>query len=133
MTAPPYSSETSVLVVEDDRKLAQLLCRGLEEAGFHAYAAFDASSALQHAAEAPPSAVLLDIGLPDMSGLVVCERLRAAGLTMPVVILSARDSVDDLEAARAAGATDYLVKPFSLHELASRLVELVGATRQHAA
>lgn len=117
-----------MLVVEDDEKLAALLCRALRDDGLVAEPAFDGFIALRRLATEPFAGVLLDVGLPGLGGLDVCARLRASGSTIPVIMLSARDSVDDVTAGRRAGATDYLLKPFSLHELTTRLGELLPPT-----
>ena len=122
-TFPPQ-----VLVVEDDVKLAALLCRALRDGGFGAEAAFDGQTALRRLSTERFAAVLLDVGLPGLGGLEVCARLRASGSCIPVIMLSARDSVGDVLAGRQAGATDYLLKPFSLHEVYTRLDECVRAT-----
>lgn len=126
MRSPSPSSPPRVLVVEDDEKLAGLLCRALRGDGFVAESVGDGEAALDRAAVAPFAAVLLDIGLPRLSGLEVCARLRGGGVRIPIIILSARDSVDDVDAGRRAGATDYLLKPFSLRELVERLDDLIG-------
>jgi len=115
-----------VLVVEDDSKLATLLCRALHDAGLAADAVLDGETALARLGAGSFAAVVLDVGLPKLSGLDVCARLRADGSTIPVVMLSARDSVDDVDAGRRAGATDYLLKPFSVHELVQRLDDLIA-------
>lgn len=128
MTAFLTTSPPRVLVVEDDAKLATLLCRALHDDGLGAEVAFDGCTALRRLSTEPFAVVLLDVGLPGLSGLEVCARLRASGSSMPVIMLSARDSVDDVLAGRRAGATDYLLKPFSLHELSTRLGECVSAS-----
>ena len=120
-----------VLVVEDDEKLCALLCRALSDDGFRGEPAFDGLTALRRLSEEPFGAVLLDVGLPGMDGLEVCARLRASGSSMPVIVVSARGSVEDVFAGRRAGATDYLLKPFSLQELATRLHELTGSSEPH--
>ena len=77
--------------------------------------------ALEELAQAPPDALVLDLGLPDLDGLTVCRRIRAAGDDTPVLMLTARDAVDDRVQGLDAGADDYLVKPFALAELLARL------------
>lgn len=116
-----------VLVVEDEEKLSALLCRALRESGLDPEAALDGFTALRRLSADPFAAALLDVGLPGLSGLEVCARLRAAGSTMPLIMLSARDGIDDVLAGRRAGATDYLLKPFSLRDLTRCLDEVVGA------
>ena len=121
-----------VLVVEDNEKLALLLCRALGEDDFEPEAAFDGLTAICRLSTAPYEAVLLDIGLPGLSGLEVCAALRRSGSTMPVLMVSARDGIDDVEQARRAGATDYFFKPFSLDELTARVEDLIRASsRSH--
>lgn len=115
-----------VLVVEDDRKLAALLCRALGQEGLAVECALDGATALRRLADTSFDAVVLDVGLPFVNGLDVCARLRAGGSSVPVLMLSARDSTDDVDAGRRAGATDYLLKPFSLEELVRRLDDLIA-------
>ena len=81
--------------------------------------------ALEELAQVPPDALVLDLGLPDLDGLTVCRRMRAAGDDTPVLILTARDAVDDRVQGLDAGADDYLVKPFALAELLARLRALL--------
>jgi DNA-binding response OmpR family regulator len=116
-----------VLVVEDDEKLAALLRRALAEDGLQTMVAFDGASALDRALEEPFDALLLDVGLPRLSGLEMCARLRDAGRDIPVVMLSARDSVDDCLDGRGTGAVDYIIKPFSVAEVTARLHEVIAA------
>ena len=126
MTEAGSATAPHVLVVEDDRKLAQLLCRALREEGLRADPSFRGDAALRLLLVERFAAVVLDVGLPGMSGLAVCSMLRAAGSNVPVIMLSARDDPADVAAGRVAGASDYLLKPFSLRELGTRLQELVG-------
>jgi two-component system response regulator MprA len=110
-----------VLVVEDDHGLRDVVARGLRVAGFEVITAADGTSALRTAAAARFDAVVLDIGLPDGDGRDVCQAMRAAGTTAPVVFLTARDGVADRLSGFAAGGDDYLAKPFHLAELVARL------------
>jgi two-component system response regulator MprA len=112
--------EPVVLVVEDDNDLRDLLARGLREAGFRVRTAADGSAALRTVDRAT-SAVVLDIGLPDSDGRDVCAAMRARGLTLPVVFLTARGDVTDRLSGFAAGGDDYLSKPFHIAELVARL------------
>lgn len=114
-----------ILVVDDDRGVRQALRLGLGVEGFDVREAEDGEAALAAIAVRPPSAVLLDVMMPGISGVEVVRRLRAAGRTLPVCMLSARDEIDDRVAGLAAGADDYVVKPFSVAELAARLHALV--------
>jgi two-component system, OmpR family, response regulator len=112
-----------VLVVEDETRMARLLKRGLEEEG-HAVAG-DGPEGLWLATENSYGTVVLDVMLPGFDGFELCRKLRAAGIWTPVLMLTARDAVDDRVRGLDAGADDYLVKPFSLLELAARLRALV--------
>lgn len=117
-----------VLVVEDDEKLAALLCRVLADDGLDTRAVFDGEAALAHGLRETFDLIVLDVGLPCIDGIEVCRRLRSAGRDVPVMMLSARDAVDDCLAGKRAGAVDYLVKPFSIAELSARARDLVGTT-----
>jgi len=110
-----------VLVVEDEIRMARLLKRGLEEEGYAVDIAQDGPEGLWLATENTYGAIVLDVMLPGYDGFELCRRLRAAGKWMPVLMLTARDSVGDRVRGLDAGADDYLVKPFSLLELAARL------------
>jgi DNA-binding response OmpR family regulator len=110
-----------LLVVEDDPRLSRLLGRLLTEDGHVVDLALNAESAEQWLATGGQAAMILDIGLPDRSGLEVLRGLRAGGSSLPVIILTARDTVGDRVAGLDAGADDYLVKPFSYAELAARI------------
>ena len=110
-----------VLLVEDEIRMARLLKRGLEEEGHAVDIAQDGPEGLWLATENPYGAVVLDVMLPGYDGFELCRRLRKAGKWMPVLMLTARDSVGDRVRGLDAGADDYLVKPFSLLELAARL------------
>ena len=110
-----------VLVVEDELRMARLLKRGLEEEGYAVDIAQDGPEGLWLATENTYGAIVLDVMLPGYDGFELCRRLREAGKWMPVLMLTARDSVADRVRGLDAGADDYLVKPFSLLELAARL------------
>jgi len=110
-----------VLVVEDDLRMAGLLKRALEEEGHAVDVAGDGPDGLWMATEFPYGAIVLDIMLPGFDGFEVCRRLREAGVWSPVLMLTARDEVGDRVRGLDVGADDYLVKPFSLLELAARL------------
>ena len=109
------------LVVEDNDELSKLLRKSLRSAGFDADAVTTAAEALALFKSTPYSAVILDLGLPDDDGLVVLRTLRNAQNSTPVIILTARDGVRDRVVGLAAGADDYLVKPFAIEELVARL------------
>jgi DNA-binding response OmpR family regulator len=110
-----------VLVVEDERKISAYVKRGLEEQGYAVDVAYTGREALDWAEVAPYDLIILDILLPEMDGLNVCRQLRRRGMRTPILILTARDAVDDRVAGLDAGADDYLVKPFALKELLARL------------
>jgi two-component system response regulator MprA len=114
-----------ILVVDDDPAVGASLDRALRLEGYEVDTCADGTSALRALAVAAPDAVVLDLGLPDLDGLEVCRRLRATGDDTPVLILTARDAVDDRVHGLDAGADDYLVKPFALAELLARLRALL--------
>jgi two-component system OmpR family response regulator len=121
-----------VLVVEDETRMATLLERGLREEGYAVDVANDGTNGLWLATENDYDAIVLDVLLPGMDGFEVCRRARAAGRWAPVLLLTARDAVDDRVRGLDAGADDYLTKPFSFAELAARLRALIrrgGGTR----
>ena len=117
-----------VLIVEDERKISAYVKRGLEEQGYAVDAAYTGKEALDFADAAPYDLILLDILLPEMDGLAVCQELRRKGNRTPVLMLTARDAIDDRVAGLDAGADDYLVKPFALKELLARLRALTRRT-----
>ncbi len=114
-----------VLVVEDDVKMAGLLKRGLGEEGLSTDVARTGDDALWMAAATDYDAIVLDVMLPGTNGFAVCRSLRESGTWAPVLLLTARNSVDDRVAGLDAGADDYLTKPFSFAELLARLRALV--------
>ena len=114
-----------VLVVEDDVKFAALLRRGLEREGYTVDVASDGDEAIWAGTEFSYDAVVLDVMLPGSDGFEVCRALRAADRWMPVLLLTARDAVDDRVQGLDAGADDYLTKPFAFAELHARLRALL--------
>ena len=122
-----------LLVVEDDRTVGQYIKRGLEEAQYIADWVADGSEALQVIGNAPYDLVLLDLRLPGMTGLEVLRALRDRGYTMPVLVLTAQDSVDYKVDALRAGADDYVTKPFAFEELLARIEALSRRPRQLSA
>jgi two-component system OmpR family response regulator/two-component system response regulator QseB len=114
-----------ILVVEDDALLGDALQVGLGQAGFVCDRVTDGIAASYALADPGYAAVVLDIGLPRRSGLDVLARLRAQGSALPVLLLTARDTVEDRIAGLDRGADDYLVKPFAMGELAARLRALI--------
>jgi two-component system OmpR family response regulator len=114
-----------LLVVEDDAKMASLLQRGLKENGNAVDIAARGEDALWMAAAHEYDAVVLDVMLPDLDGFATCDALRKAGVWSPILMLTARDAVEDRVAGLDAGADDYLTKPFSVAELRARIRALV--------
>jgi DNA-binding response OmpR family regulator len=110
-----------VLLVEDEHKIATYIKRGLEEQGYAVDIAFTGREALDWAEAVPFDLIVLDILLPELDGISVCRTLRKRGLHVPILMLTARDAIDDRVAGLDAGADDYLVKPFALKELLARL------------
>jgi two-component system response regulator MprA len=114
-----------ILVVDDEPAVRNSLERALSLEGYEVELAADGAAALDRLAAAPPDAVILDVSMPRLDGLEVCRRMRLAGDRTPVLMLTARDAVDDRVAGLDAGADDYLVKPFALRELRARLRALL--------
>ena len=114
-----------ILVVEDDRKIASFVSKGLKEAGFAVDVAYDGVDGLHLGENEPYDAAVVDIMLPGLDGISLIERLRAKRVTTPVIILSARRSVDDRVRGLQSGGDDYLTKPFSFSELLARIHALI--------
>ena len=114
-----------VLLVEDELRMASLIRRGLVHEGLAADVAPTGEDALWMARAHPYDAIVLDVMLPGLDGFETCRRLRGAGVWAPVLMLTARDGVDDRVAGLDSGADDYLVKPFAFAELLARLRALV--------
>jgi two-component system OmpR family response regulator len=110
-----------VLVVEDERKLGELLRRGLGEEGYAADLADRGEEALWMAQAVSYDAIVLDVMLPGADGFEICRRMRGNGVWSPVLMLTARDAVEDRVSGLDAGADDYLAKPFAFEELLARL------------
>jgi DNA-binding response OmpR family regulator len=110
-----------ILVAEDEARIAQFVQKGLRAHGFVPTVVADGRSALQHAISDEFDLMVLDIGLPGLDGFQVLSRLRDVGSTMPVIILSARDSIGDRVAGLQGGADDYMSKPFGFEELLARI------------
>lgn len=114
-----------ILIVEDDPMLGEGLQTGLQQAGFQPEWVKDGEAAWQTLQHESFSAVVLDLGLPKLDGLEVLKRVRAEGKKFPVLVLTARDSADDVISGLDSGADDYMIKPCDLGELAARLRALV--------
>jgi two-component system response regulator MprA len=117
-----------ILVVDDEPSVRSALSRALELERYDVVLAEDGRAALDRLALAPVDAVVLDVSMPGVDGLEVCRRLRAAGDRTPVLMLTARDAIDDRVDGLDAGADDYLVKPFALRELQARVRALLRRT-----
>ncbi len=117
----PYDQRVRVLVVEDEVKMASLVKRALEREGYAVDVAGTGEDGLWMATENEYDAIVLDVMIPAPDGFEVCRELRSRGRWAPVLLLTARDSVDDRVTGLDAGADDYLAKPFSFAELAARL------------
>ena len=129
MTSQPASIDVvRILVVDDEPAVRNALDRALRLDRYDVQLAGDGAEALARLAEGPVDAILLDVAMPGIDGLEVCRRLREAGDRTPVLMLTARETVDDRVAGLDAGADDYLVKPFALRELQARLRALLRRT-----
>jgi two-component system response regulator MprA len=117
-----------VLVVDDEPAVRRALERALRLDKYDVELAVDGEEALDRLAERPVDAVILDVMMPGVDGLEVCRRMRAAGDRTPVLMLTARDAIDDRVLGLDVGADDYLVKPFALRELQARLRALLRRT-----
>jgi two-component system response regulator MprA len=121
-------SVVRILVVDDDRSVRDAVRRALTLGGYEVESADDGREALQRLSTAPPDAVVLDVGMPEIDGLEVCRRVRSSGDRVPILMLTARDSVSDRIDGLDAGADDYLVKPFDIGELKARIRALLRRT-----
>ncbi|MCL6435546.1 MAG: response regulator transcription factor [Leptolyngbyaceae cyanobacterium HOT.MB2.61] len=110
-----------ILLVEDEVKLARFIELELTSEGYRISIAHDGMTGLTLARESAPELVILDWMLPGMTGVEICRRLRATGIKVPVILLTAKDEVGDRVAGLDAGADDYVVKPFSIEELLARV------------
>ncbi|WP_411873149.1 response regulator transcription factor [Vulcanococcus limneticus] len=115
------SGQRQVVIIDDDPRLRQFLCGELEVEGYAVREASDGQSALIALRENPSDVILLDLLLPDFSGVEVCRRIRASGITTPIVMLTGRDGVQERVEALDSGADDFMLKPFSVEELLARL------------
>src|SRR4051812_44590509 len=114
-----------ILVVDDDPAVRRALEHALRRDGYQVSQAASGTEALAEHARAAPDALVLDVMMPEPNGLEICRRLRAAGDGTPILLLTARDLIDDRVAGLDSGADDYLVKPFALAELRARLRALL--------
>jgi CheY-like chemotaxis protein len=123
-------ARAAILVVDDDAPIRRMLDRTLSAEGYEITCAADGAAALVAVEVSAPDAVVLDVSMPGLGGLEVCRRLRVKGLAMPILLLTARDALEDRVAGLDAGADDYLVKPFAVEELTARLRALLRRARE---
>ncbi|MDD5136345.1 MAG: response regulator transcription factor [Candidatus Omnitrophica bacterium] len=110
-----------ILVIEDERKIADFIKRGLKEEGYAVDASYDGENGLFLAKTNTYDLILLDLMLPKVDGITVCKRLREEKITSPIIMLTAKDAVKDKVTGLDAGADDYLTKPFAFEELLARI------------
>jgi len=120
-----------LLIVEDDHKIASFIDKGMREAGFLVDVCDDGEKGLEYGLSNRYDAAVIDIMLPGIDGLQVIERLRAERISMPVLILSAKQSVDDRIRGLQQGGDDYMIKPFSFSELLARIQALIRRDKKH--
>ena len=118
-----------ILIIEDDQAILKILQRGLVYEGYTVDTAIEGRSGLMLAREHQPDLVILDWMLPGMDGLEVCHRMRTANGSIPILMLTAKDAVQDRVQGLDAGADDYMVKPFNLDELLARVRALLRRTQ----
>ena len=116
---------TRLLVIEDERGMADLLCKGLEDQYYSVTVAYTGTDGLRLAERSDFGAIVLDVVLPELDGYSVARRLRSIGNQTPILMLTARDALDEVVSGLDAGAEDYMTKPFSFLELLARLRALV--------
>jgi two-component system OmpR family response regulator len=124
--------EARLLVVEDEPNIRELLATSLRYAGFDVATAANGAEALKVAGDHQPDLCVLDVMLPDMDGFTVTRRLREQGRQLPIVFVTARDSVDDKIKGLTVGGDDYVTKPFSLEEVVARIRAVLRRTRGDA-
>jgi len=114
-----------VLLVEDDQRIVDFVQRGLKAEGYAVEVARSGKEAVALGSEGQFQVIILDLGLPDFNGRQVCERLRSNGITTPILMLTARDAVQDKVTGLRSGADDYMTKPFAFEELLARIEVLM--------
>ena len=129
MSVTTATPEARLLVVEDEPNIRELLATSLRFAGFEVHVAADGATALKQAAAHDPDLVVLDVMLPDMDGFTVTRKLRDAGRILPIVFVTARDSLEDKIQGLTVGGDDYVTKPFSLEEVIARIRAGLRRTR----
>lgn len=128
----PDDSPMRVLVVEDDKKIASFVVKGLKQSGFAVDHSADGEAALLLARSAPYDAAVVDVMLPKLDGLSLIQQMRKDGIRTPVIILSAKATVDDRIRGLQSGGDDYLTKPFAFSELLARVQALIRRATQPA-
>ena len=118
-------NEMRILVVEDEKRLAEVIKKGLVEEGYSVDVAYDGAEGQYMAESASYDLVILDIMLPKKDGVTICQELRIRGINTPILLLTAKDSVEDRVKGLDSGADDYLVKPFAFSELVARVRALL--------
>ena len=118
-------SEAAVLLVDDDAPIRRMLARTLSAEGYEVAAVADGGSALAQVERSMPDVIVLDVAMPGLDGLAVTRRLRSKGLNVPILLLTARDALQERVEGLDAGADDYLVKPFEVEELTARIRALL--------
>lgn len=116
---------SAILVIDDDEKITSMLRRGLAFEGYDVYTAQNGAEGLSMMLSADPDLIILDVMMPKVDGFEVCRRLREGGSTVPVLMLTAKDEVENRVKGLDIGADDYLVKPFALEELLARVRALL--------
>ncbi|MGB4412017.1 MAG: two-component system response regulator RppA [Atribacterales bacterium] len=119
------NNEMRILVVEDEKRLAEVIKKGLVEEGYSVDVAYDGAEGQYMAESASYDLVILDIMLPKKDGVTICQELRIRGINTPILMLTAKDSVEDRVKGLDSGADDYLVKPFAFSELVARVRALL--------
>jgi two-component system, OmpR family, response regulator MprA len=125
-------SPVAVLLVDDDASIRRMLERTLAAEGYDVAAVADGGAAMAAVERSVPDAIVLDVAMPGLDGLSVTRRVRGKGLAVPILLLTARDALEERVAGLDAGADDYLVKPFEARELAARLRALLRRNRPPA-
>jgi two-component system OmpR family response regulator len=116
---------TRILLVEDDQRIVDFVQRGLKAEGYAVEVARSGLEAIALGSEGQFQAIILDLGLPDLNGIQVCEQLRSVGIDTPILMLTARETVQDKVTGLRSGADDYMTKPFAFEELLARIEVLM--------
>lgn len=115
------NQDKTILIVDDDRDIIKVLSANLKLEGYNIITAEDGLSAYNISVENMPDLIILDLGLPDIDGIQVCKKLRKVEINIPIIMLTARDTVSDKVLGLECGADDYIVKPFNFLELSARI------------